>query len=84
MVADPSGTVVPPNVPTVLPDEPLRVVVHKMAGSEQVEFPVIDRSDTRRLVGTISLADLLKARALNLEAEHTRETTMSVRDALPF
>lgn len=84
MAADPSGEVVPAGVPTVLPDEPLRIIVHKMAGSEQTTFPVIDRSDTRRLVGSISLNDLLKARALNLAAEHSRERTMKVSDAFPF
>lgn len=37
-----------------------------------------------RLVGMISLEDLLKARARNLDAEQRHERTMDVRIALPF
>jgi len=77
-------SVVPAGLPCALPDEPLRVIAHRMARDGRTQFAVIDRSDTRRVIGSITLEDLLKARSLNLEAEHVRERTMRVRDALPF
>ena len=46
-------------------------------------FPVVERGADRRLVGVISLEDLLKARVHNLEAEHRRERILRV-DAFPF
>ncbi len=84
MVPKPGDTVVPAGLPCVLPDEPLRIIAHRMASSGRMEFSVIDRTDTRRVIGSISLENLLKARTLNLEAENVREQTMSVRDVLPF
>ncbi len=66
------------------PDEPLRVIVHRMAMSGLTRFPVVERGAGRRLVGVISLEDLLKARAQNLEAEHRRERILRVRIAFPF
>ncbi len=53
------------------PDEPLRVVVYRMAETGHTRLPVV--SEEEGLVGLISLEDLLKARALNLEAERRRE-----------
>jgi CBS domain-containing protein len=71
--------------PTVAhPDEPLRVVVHRMAETGLTNFPVVERGPGRRLLGMISLEDLLRARALNLEAERRRERVMDVRVAFPF
>jgi CBS domain-containing protein len=55
------------------PDEPLRVVVHRMAETGLTRFPVVDRAAGRTVLGMIALDDLLKARALNLEAERRRE-----------
>ena len=66
------------------PDEPLRVVVHRMAETGLTRFPVVERGESRRLVGMISLEDLLKARALNLDAEQRRERIMRVQIAFPF
>ena len=66
------------------PDEPLRVIVHRMAMSGLTRFPVLERGADRRLVGVISLEDLLKARVQNLEAEHRRERLLRVRIAFPF
>jgi chloride channel protein, CIC family len=64
------------------PDESLRMVVHRMAETGRTELPVVDRQ--RRIVGMIGLRELLKARALNLDAERRRERTFGVRLALPF
>ena len=65
------------------PDEPLRVVVHRMAETALTRFPVVERGPSRRLLGMIALDDLLKARALNLEAEQRRERVLKVRFAFP-
>jgi chloride channel protein, CIC family len=71
--------------PTVAyPDEPLRFIVQRMADTGLTRFPVIERDGSGRLVGMISLDDLLKARALNLEAERRRERIMRVQIAFPF
>jgi chloride channel protein, CIC family len=63
-------------------DEPLRVVVHRMADCGLTRFPVVEREDTRRLVGMISLNDLLHARTRMLEEERRRERVLRIR--LPF
>ncbi|HEU5441644.1 MAG TPA: chloride channel protein, partial [Ktedonobacterales bacterium] len=67
------ASLVQPSPVVVYPDEPLRVAVFRMAETGLTRFPVVDRGDTRQLVGMLSLNDLLKARALNLEAERRRE-----------
>jgi len=73
------------NKPAVAyPDEPLRVVVQRMAETGLTRFPVVDRDPANRLVGIISLDDLLKARALNLEAERRRERIMRMDLVFPF
>ena len=66
------------------PDEPLRVIVHRMAETGLTHFPVVARGQVRRLLGMISLEDLLKARALNLDAERRRERVMTLRLGFPF
>ena len=65
-------------------DEPLRLVVHRMAETGLTRFPIVERDSGNRLVGMISLDDLLKARALNLDAERRRERIMKVEVAFPF
>ena len=65
-------------------DEPLRAIVQRMATTGLTRFPVIERDGTRRLVGMVSLEDLLKARSLNLEAERRRERVFGVKVTLPF
>jgi H+/Cl- antiporter ClcA len=64
------------------PDESLRVVVYRMAETGLTRFPVVNRDGT--LVGMIALTDLLKARALNLEAERRRERVLGGRIAVAF
>ena len=53
-------------------DEPLRVVVFRMAETGVTELPVVARSD-ERVLGVIALADLLTARTRILDAERRRE-----------
>jgi chloride channel protein, CIC family len=64
------------------PDESLRMIAYRMAETGFTELPVVDRQ--RRLVGMIGLAELLKARSLNLDAEQRRERIFVTRVALPF
>ncbi len=60
-------------------DEPLRVVVRRMAESGFTRFPVLDPQLERGLVGMISLNDLLGARIQNLEEERARERVLRIR-----
>jgi H+/Cl- antiporter ClcA len=55
------------------PDESLRVVVYRMAETGATRLPVLERGHSRKLLGMISLKDLLQARVRNLEAEKRRE-----------
>lgn len=64
------------------PDESLRVVVHRMAETGLTHFPVVTPGPDRRFAGMISLEDLLKGRARNLEAESRRERVIRVKSAL--
>jgi chloride channel protein, CIC family len=56
-------------------DEPLRVVVFRMAETGVTELPVATRDD-ERVVGVIALNDLLTARTRILDAERRRERTL--------
>jgi chloride channel protein, CIC family len=60
------------------PDEPLRVVVYRMAESSLTRLPVVERA-TRKFLGLVALEDLLKARGHNLEEERSRETSLKLR-----
>jgi chloride channel protein, CIC family len=60
-------------------NEPLRVVVRRMAESGLTRFPVLDPQSKGRLVGLISLNDLLSARVQNLEDERARERVLRIR-----
>src|SRR5581483_874056 len=55
------------------PDEPLRVIVYRMAKTHRTELPVMDEG---RLVGWLTLNDLLAARSRILEAEQNRERVL--------
>jgi CBS-domain-containing membrane protein len=61
------------------PDEPLRAVAYRMAETGLTRLLVVERDDPRRLVGVISLSDLLKARLRNLEGERRRERVLTLR-----
>jgi CBS domain-containing protein len=63
------------SVVAAYPDEPLRIVVHRMAEKGITRLPVIER-DSRKLLGLLSLDDLLKARTRHLEEERHREQTL--------
>src|SRR5437868_2419258 len=59
------------------------MIVYRMAETGLTRFPVVDRTH-RRLIGMIALTDLLKARALNLDAEQRRERVLGAHIQLPF
>jgi H+/Cl- antiporter ClcA len=65
------------------PDEPLRVVVYRMAETGLTRFPVVARGSDREMVGIVALTDLLTARVRTLEAERRRERVLRLRLALP-
>jgi chloride channel protein, CIC family len=71
------------NVTIAYRDEPLRVVVYRMAESGFTRLPVVDRDDEKRLQGMVSLDDLLRARGRNLEEERTRERIFRLRIPRP-
>jgi CIC family chloride channel protein len=70
------------NTSNVYADEPLRVVVYRMAETGFTRMPVVDRA-SGKFLGLISLDDLLKARARHLEEERRRERTLKLRFFLP-
>ncbi len=64
------------------PDESLRAVVHRMAESGITRFLVASREDPARLLGLVSLEDLLRARTRNLHEERARERPLRMK--IPF
>jgi len=60
----------------------LRLVVYKMAETGITSMPVVERGDSRKVYGTVSLVDLLRGRARDLEEERRRERILRLR--LPF
>ncbi len=63
-------------------DESLRTVVYRMAETGFTRMPVVDSDEERRVIGMISLDDLLNARTRNLSEERSRERVLHIR--LPF
>jgi CBS domain-containing protein len=61
------------------PDEPLRLVVYRMAETGHTRMPVVKREDQQQLVGLVSLEDLLQARTRKLNEERTRERVLRIR-----
>jgi len=78
----PLGVLAQPDAVVAQPGEPLRVVVHRMAETGLTRFPVLDSAAGGKLVGMVSLTDLLRARTRSLEEERHRERVLRVR--LPF
>jgi chloride channel protein, CIC family len=63
-------------------NEPLRLVVERMASTGFTRMPVLDPAAPGKLAGMVSLQDLLHARARNLAEERDRERVIRIR--LPF
>ena len=76
------GEAIQKNVVTAFPDEPLRLVVYRMAETGVTRMPVVDRDNPVKLLGMIALTDLLRARTRDLEEERRRERVLRLR--IPF
>jgi CIC family chloride channel protein len=63
--------------------EPLRVTVHRMAESGRTRLPVVADENRRKLVGEITLEDMLKARVRHLEEEQRRERVLPLSVMVP-
>ena len=57
-------------------DDPLRIVVERMAESGLTRMPVVERAEPTKLVGSVSLNNLLSARVFYLDAETRREQVL--------
>jgi chloride channel protein, CIC family len=77
---EPLAAIVKTGATVAFADESLRMIAYRMAETGLTEFPVVNRQ--QRLVGMIGLAELLKARSRNLEAEERRERVFGTRVAL--
>lgn len=67
------------NLPVVAyPDEPLRVVVNRMVDTGFTQFPVVGRGRPSKLLGIVSLKDLLQARQRLLDEERRRERVLQL------
>jgi CBS domain-containing protein len=64
-------------------DEPLRFTIARMAQTGKTWLPVVAHHDPREIVGEITLADTLKARARHLEEEQRRERVLPLEAILP-
>jgi CBS domain-containing protein len=66
------------------PDEPLTRVVTRMAATGLTAFPVVEREHPKKLLGLVSLHDLLQARVRRLQEEQRRERVLPLRLAFPL
>jgi H+/Cl- antiporter ClcA/predicted transcriptional regulator len=73
------GEAMKTKIVTTFPDEPLRVVVYRMAETRLTRMPVVDRDNPLKIIGMVSLTDLLHARTHNLEEERLRERVLRLR-----
>lgn len=67
------------DIVSAYPDEPLRVVVYRMAETGFTRMPVVARDNPGKLLGMISLTELLLARTRDLEEESRRERVLRLR-----
>jgi CIC family chloride channel protein len=68
---------------TAFPDEPLRLVMNRMAETGLTSLPVVERRNVRQLVGNITLRDMLKARVRHIEEEKRRERVFPISLIVP-
>ena len=64
-------------------DQTLRHVAQLMAEAEVSRMPVVDRSDDGRVIGIVSLSQLLAGRQRDQQEARERERTLRVRLAVP-
>jgi H+/Cl- antiporter ClcA/CBS domain-containing protein len=80
----PVGELARPNPVQAYPDEPLRAVVYRMAEKGVTRMTVLDGDGSGKLLGLVSLDDLLKARVKNLEEERRREGIVPLHLVFPL
>ena len=65
-------------------DERLRTVVQRMASSGFTKLPVVRRDEPQKVIGIISISDLLKARLAAQDTEERRERVLQLSVPLLF
>ena len=65
-------------------DLTLREAANLMAEHRISRLPVVDRDDSRRLTGFVSLVDLLHGRRIDIEEERVSTRLLTVRQLLPL
>jgi H+/Cl- antiporter ClcA/predicted transcriptional regulator len=65
-------------------DLTLREMANIMAEQEISRMPVVEREAPSRLIGMITLVDLLRARRIDLEEERVSERVLHVRQLMPL
>ena len=65
-------------------DERLRSVVQRMASSGFTKMPVVSREHPRKVLGVVSISDLLKARVAAQDTEDRRERVLQLTVPLIF
>ncbi len=65
------------------PDETLRAVAYRMADLHVSRVPVVDRDTRDRIVGLVTLVDLLHARRVDLQEARHAERVLTVRALFP-
>ena len=68
---------------TAYDDEPLGLVLNRMANTGATRLPVLDRDSPGRLAGMLTLAHTLKAKRRHLEDETRRERARAVDLLVP-
>ncbi|HET8933123.1 MAG TPA: chloride channel protein [Polyangiales bacterium] len=68
---------------TAFADEPLGLVINRMANSGFTRLPVISRNEPRRIEGMLTLTQTLKAKRRHLEEETRRERVRAVDLLIP-
>lgn len=64
-------------------DDTMRVAVNRMTETGYTRLPVVDRHHPDKLMGMVSLHDLLKARQRNLDEERHRERVLRIHIFIP-
>lgn len=65
------------------PDETLHAVANRMADLHVSRLPVVDRDDPTRVIGIVSLTQLLAARQRDQQEAREREQVLRVRLVSP-
>ncbi|HEX5401903.1 MAG TPA: chloride channel protein [Pseudonocardiaceae bacterium] len=68
----------------VFADDTLRMVANIFALHRIMAAPVVDRVDPRRVLGLVTLPQLLHARRRDLHEEHHREVVLAIRARAPI